>query len=338
MRFLWGLVLLMVAITTTPLKAQTPIRPSFRQFGAAELGSLEKSMQDLEDATSRQKKAAADVANGIDRLEQAVQGYSAAMDRLADGLATDMKAMKSGVRASRSFTTQPLRPQFRSAATEQPKQYETVKIGTADWCVHCPKLKAYLKSRGLAYDEYNDPDAPTLPWIEFNGVRKYTTDEADLDIFLGLSKPVIWDGGSTVREVSASQPVEVYRRDSSGTYVNGTQVKPFIIHNVPLPPVRSNRAVYEGTAYTWPGMTEASLRRHLVNGPEHHYDPAYIASLSFSELRALHNSTHEARLGTVGSASTTFAMTTATGFRSSCPGGVCPNSGAGRRGLFGRRR
>lgn len=76
--------------------------------------------------------------------------------------------------------------------------------------------------------------------------------------------------------------------------------------------------------WTWPGMTESSLRRHLA--VEHGVEE--IETLTFSQIKKIHAVLHEREQKQKPAAPKQPAQ------RSGCPGGNCPQSAPRRRGLF----
>lgn len=66
--------------------------------------------------------------------------------------------------------------------------------------------------------------------------------------------------------------------------------------------------------WTWPGMTEQSLRNHLREHQIANYD-----GLTFNELKKLHAALHEREAAKPAQVAVPVA--------SPCPGGVCPNPG-----------
>lgn len=86
------------------------------------------------------------------------------------------------------------------------------------------------------------------------------------------------------------------------------------------------RAEYR-TAWTWPGMTEQSLRQHLAK--EHRV--SRLDKLAFDDLKRIHAVIHE-REKAVRPAAVPIRASPAPR-QSSCPGGVCPAPNRSR-GLF----
>lgn len=89
------------------------------------------------------------------------------------------------------------------------------------------------------------------------------------------------------------------------------------------------------TDWTWPGMTEESLREHLAGGP---HRVTGIDELPFATVKKLHAALHEREERQAKAAQPKSAP------RLNCPGGVCPQPQYQivpqyqRRGLFGRWR
>lgn len=77
-------------------------------------------------------------------------------------------------------------------------------------------------------------------------------------------------------------------------------------------------------SWTWPGMTEASLRRHLAT--EHGVED--IDALSFGQVKKIHAVLHEREQKPKPAVPRQPAQ------RSGCPGGNCPQSQPRRRGFL----
>ena len=109
----------------------------------------------------------------------------------------------------------------------------------------------------------------------------------------------------------------------------------------PVPLVRDYQPTYR-TTWTWPGGTEFSLRRHLIQDGRHGFDANEINRMTFAQLKAVHSSDHEhtldrKRIHEVPNEPKRVIVQRPTA--TSCPGGVCPiNARPVRRGLFGLRR
>jgi hypothetical protein len=90
------------------------------------------------------------------------------------------------------------------------------------------------------------------------------------------------------------------------------------------------RAEYRGP-WTWPDMTEQSLRRHMAS--EHRVPE--IDRISFDDLKVIHSVIHEREQRTLKTKSMPSVPV-----RSNCPGGVCPSpmSTRSRSGFFFRWR
>ena len=85
------------------------------------------------------------------------------------------------------------------------------------------------------------------------------------------------------------------------------------------------RAEYR-TPWSWPGMTEQSLRLHLTS--EHRV--VGLERLSFDDVRRIHSVIHERERVTIKVKSPTIRADPAR--VSQCPGGVCPAPGGVRQG------
>lgn len=70
--------------------------------------------------------------------------------------------------------------------------------------------------------------------------------------------------------------------------------------------------------WTWPGMTESSLRQHFAND----HQTTGLDSLTFDELQKLHAVLHERETATTR---TQQAPPPVAAPQSRCPGGVCPS-------------
>lgn len=107
-----------------------------------------------------------------------------------------------------------------------------------------------------------------------------------------------------------------------------TTPKTPVVTPKPAPP---KTAPVSGPAWTWPGMTESSLRVHLAG--THGYTSQQVAAMSFEQLKASHNASHNG----VAEPAPVVSVPVFTG--GGCPGGNCPNTySAPSRGLFGGRR
>jgi len=89
-------------------------------------------------------------------------------------------------------------------------------------------------------------------------------------------------------------------------------------------------------AWTWPGMTESTLKAHLREHEATGFD-----GLSFAQLQRIHAVIHEREAATIRQSRIVQPATIRSSrtVQSGCPGGVCPQyRPAMRQGWFGFRR